>query len=425
MLAPPPRAILADLFHVALAAADPMRIVPRWLPDPPKGRTVVIGAGKASARMALAFEQAWPGPLSGVVVTRYGHAEPCTRIRVMEAAHPVPDAAGLAASQALLAAVQGLGPDDLVVALMSGGGSALLPAPPAGLTLADEQSLNRTLLQSGLAIGEMNLIRQHVSQIKGGRLAEQVGPARLVTLVLSDVPGDDPAQVASGPTVPSAGTRAQALAVIARSGLQLPSRVMAHLRAPEADAPKPSERWSRQVHVIGSAALSLEAAAMHARTHFGIEAQVLSDAIEGEASLIGLDHAELARRVQKEDKGATVLLSGGETSVRGAASQSRGGRNTEYALAFALGVQGCAGIHALAADTDGLDGNSEAAGAFVDGGTIGRLRARGCNPERALRVHDTASALGSIGDLLITGPTRTNVNDFRAILIDDDSATGS
>ncbi len=409
------------LFDAAVAAADPHRTIAQALPGPPPGRTVVVGAGKAAASMAAAFDAAWPHPLSGVVVTGYGHGAPCGRIRVLEAAHPVPDAAGVAAARLLIETVSPLGADDLVVALVSGGGSALLPCPPPALTLADEQALNRTLLASGLGIGEMNLLRKHVSGIKGGRLAQAAAPARLLTLVLSDVPGDDPAQVASGPTVPSPGSRADALALVRRARLTLPDSVRAHLESESATAPDPSDRCfaGQRVQVIGSAGASLQAAAMVAERH-GIPAMILSDAIEGEAAEIGRMHAALAREIALRDRPFTapvILLSGGETSVTLRAGSGRGGRNTTFALRLAIDLHGLAGIHALAADTDGIDGTCPGAGAFVDCGSVARLRKAGLDPNAVLAAQDSWAAFDCIGDGLTTGPTRTNVNDFRAILI--------
>ena len=423
MSVPNPRQILAALFDAAVAAADPAEIVPRWLPPRPGGRTVVIGAGKAAAAMALAVEKSWEGPVAGVVVTPYGSSLPCRHIRVVEAAHPVPDEAGLNATRLLFEAVAGLAAEDLVVALVSGGGSSLLPAPPPGLTLADEQVLNRLLLGSGLPIAEMNLLRKHVSQVKGGRLAKAAAPAKLVTLVLSDVPGDDPSQVASGPTLPSEGSLADALAVIERTKLPLPSALIDHLHSPQAAAPAPDDPvFARnEVHVIGSSALSLAAAATVCRERFGLDAAILSDAIEGEAAEIGRMHAAIAREISLRDQplaAPIVLLSGGETSVTVRGSGGRGGRNTEFALALALDLHAVEGVHALAADTDGIDGNSNAAGAFVDGTTISRLQAAGMDARAMLACHDSATAFAAIGDLLVTGATGTNVNDFRAILVD-------
>lgn len=417
-----PRALLAELFQAAVAAADPSRIIPAWLPERPRGRTIVIGAGKGAAAMAQAFEQAWPHPLEGVVVTRYGYGVPCERLRVVESAHPMPDEAGLAAGRLLFETVRGLNADDLVVALISGGGSALLPAPPGGLTLADEQAFTRALLESGLAISDMNLLRKHVSSIKGGRLAAAVAPARLITLVLSDVPGDNPAQVASGPTVPDPATRADALALLAQSRLVLPEAVLAHLHSRLADAPLPGDPCfaGQEVHVIGSAALSLDAAAACAAEQ-GIAAAILSDAIEGESRDIGRMHAALAREVATRGRpfaAPVVLLSGGETTVTFNGAGGKGGRNSEFALSLALGLDGLSGVHALAADTDGIDGVSESAGAYADGGTVRRLRGAGLDPRAMLAGHDSWTAFDAIGDLFTTGPTRTNVNDFRAVLIE-------
>ena len=418
----PPRRLLSSLFEAAVAAADPTRIIPAWLPEPPRGRTIVIGAGKGSAAMAQAFDAAWPHPLEGVVVTRYGYGAPCARIRVVEASHPVPDAAGLAAALLLFDTISGLSADDLVVALISGGGSALLPSPPEGLTLADEQAFNQALLRSGLAISDMNLLRKHVSGIKGGRLARAVAPAKLITLVLSDVPGDNPAQVASGPTVPDFGSRADALALLAQTRLSLPDAVLRHLQSELADAPLPSDACfaGQEVHVIGSAALSLQAAADTCGSLYGLHAAILSDAIEGEARDVGQMHAAIAREIATRDRPFTapvVLLSGGETTVSVNGPCGQGGRNSEFALSLAIGLQGTRDIHALAADTDGIDGASDSAGAFVDSTTVSRLRAAGLDPKAVLAGHDSWTAFSRIGDVFDTGPTRTNVNDFRAILI--------
>ncbi len=421
-----PRALLRAAFAAAVAAADPELIVPRHLPPrpPPGGRTVVIGAGKASAAMARAFDAAWDGPLDGVVVTRTGHAVPCGRIRVMEAAHPMPDAAGLAATAALRAAVRGLEPDDLVVALVSGGGSALLPAPPPCLTLADKQEFTAALLGSGLGIGDMNLLRKHVSTVKGGRLALDAWPARVVTLVLSDIPGDNPAHVASGPTVPDGATRADALALLARSGLVLPPAVRRHLDRPDADAPDPrDDRFGRnEVRVIGSATASLEAAAAAVRARWSVAAAVLSDRIEAESRDAGRVLAAIAGEVARRGRPfapPVVLLSGGETAVTLRDGRAgRGGRNGEFALAAALALDGVPGVHLLAGDSDGIDGSEDNAGAFADGTTADRLRARGLDGRALLDAHDSWTAFETLDDLLVTGPTLTNVNDVRAILID-------
>lgn len=410
---------LARLYHAAVAAADPVKVLPGHLPEVPKGRTVVIGAGKGAAQLAAAFEALWPAELSGVVVTRYGYGCATSRIRVMEAAHPVPDEAGLLASEALLQAVQGLGPDDLVVALICGGGSALLPAPPEGLTLQDEADLNRALLASGAPISVMNALRRQVSRIKGGRLAMAAHPARVVSLVVSDVPGDDPAQVASGPTVPDPGSLSEALQLAADWRIDLPPRVADWLRGGGDPAPQPSDPvFARhEVRVIASARLSLEAAAREAEA-LGVPAVILSDAMEGEARDVGQVHAALAREVALRDRPfapPVVLLSGGETTVtlRGA---GRGGRNTEFLLAFAAASEGLP-LAALAADTDGIDGSEANAGAFADGETAARLRARAQPARSYLSRNDAWGAFDALGDLFSPGPTGTNVNDFRAILI--------
>lgn len=411
---------LTDLFDAAVAAADPETALRRHLPARPAGRTVVIGAGKASAQMAAAFERLWDGPLEGVVVTRYGYGCPCARIEVLEAAHPVPDEAGLAAGRRLLQAVQGLGPDDLVVALISGGGSALLPAPPGDLTLADEQALNTALLASGAPIGVMNAIRKQVSGIKGGRLAAAAHPARVVSLIVSDVPGDDPAEVASGPTVPSPIRRDAALTLISERGLVLPPRVAEWIsRAPESPDPGDPAFAGDEVRVVASAALSLEAAAVRAG-ELGLPAVILSDAIEGEARDVGQVHAAIAREIATRGRPfapPVLLLSGGETTVTLDGPPGRGGRNTEFLLAFAAAIDGLDGIAALAADTDGIDGSEDNAGAFAGGGTAAAMRAAGYGPGAALAAHDAWTAFDRIGGLFVPGPTGTNVNDFRAILV--------
>jgi len=416
-----PRAFLTELFHVAVAAADPLKALAGNLPEPPAGRTVVVGAGKGAAQLAAAFETLWRGPVEGVVVTRYGYACPTRKIEVLEAAHPVPDTAGLAAAERLLAAVSDLGPDDLVVALICGGGSALLPAPPAGLTLDDEIAVNRALLASGAPIGEMNTVRKHLSRIKGGRLAAAAAPARVVSLIVSDIPGDVPALVASGPTVPDNATREEAQRIVARYGLDLPAAVNAHLACPAADAPKPGEPVFRdhEVRIIGSSRLSLNAAAAHARGQ-GIEAVILSDAIEGEARDIGRMHGALAREIARHAapfRPPVVLLSGGETTVTVRGAGGRGGRNGELALSLARDIAGLDAVTALAADTDGIDGTEDNAGAFADGATWNRLVAAGADPNGLLAANDSWGAFDILGDLFVTGPTGTNVNDFRAVLI--------
>jgi hydroxypyruvate reductase len=376
----------------------------------------VIGAGKGAAQLAAAFEDLWDGPLSGVVVTRYGYGCATRAISVLEAAHPVPDMAGLAASAALFDAVRGLTAEDLVVALICGGGSALLPCPPGDMTLADEAGLNRALLASGAPISVMNAIRKQVSGIKGGRLALACHPARVVSLVVSDVPGDDPAQVASGPTVPDAVTRAQARAMVAAWRIDLPERVANWLADDVGCAPGPDDPAfaGHEVRVIASARLSLEAAAARSR----VPAVILSDAIEGEARDVGRVHAAIAREVALRGRPfarPVVILSGGETTVtlRG---KGRGGRNSEFLLALALAAEGVE-FAALAADTDGIDGSESNAGAFADGGSMARLRALGTDPAALLAGNDAYSAFQALGDLFAPGPTGTNVNDFRAILI--------
>jgi hydroxypyruvate reductase len=415
-----PKAFLTSIFDAAVAAADPERTIRGHLPAKPKGRTIVIGAGKGSAQMAAAFEKVWDGPIEGLVVTRYGYGAKCERIEIIEAAHPVPDAAGLEASRRLLAKVQGLTADDLVVALISGGGSALLPSPAAGLTLADEIAVNKALLASGAPIAAMNTIRKHLSTIKGGRLAAASWPAKVVSLVVSDIPGDNPALVASGPTVPDTGSRQDALASIAAYGMKLPASVMAHINSPAADAPDPDdERFSRnEVHLIASAGVSLEAAAAEAKRQ-GIEAVILSDAIEGEAREVGGVHAAIAREVATRNRPFSkpvLILSGGETTVT-LRAKGKGGRNSELLLAFAIGINGVQGIHALAADTDGIDGSENNAGAFADGSTVSRMRAAGVDAKAMLAGNNAWTAFDAVGDLFVPGPTGTNVNDLRAILI--------
>lgn len=415
-----PKTFLTAIFNAAVAAADPHRTITDHLPARPKGRTIVVGAGKGSAQMAAAFEQVWDGPIEGLVVTRYGYAAACQRIEIIEAAHPVPDVAGLEASRRLLEKVQGLTADDLVVALISGGGSALLPAPAEGLTLADEIAVNEALLASGAPIAAMNTIRKHVSIIKGGRLAAAAYPAKVMSLVVSDIPGDNPALVASGPTVPDSGSRQEALASIAAYGIKLPAAVMAHINSPAADAPRADDsRFSRnEVHLIASAGVSLEAAAAEARRH-GIEAVILSDSIEGEAREVGGVHAAIAREVATRNRPfrkPVLVLSGGETTVT-LRAKGKGGRNSEFLLAFAIGISGMDGIHALAADTDGIDGSEDNAGAFADGSTVSRMRATGVDAKAMLAGNNAWTAFNVVGDLFMPGPTGTNVNDLRAILI--------
>ncbi|OLP62470.1 hydroxypyruvate reductase [Xaviernesmea oryzae] len=415
-----PRALLTSLFHAAIEAADPHVAIARHLPQRPKGRTVLVAAGKAASQMAAAFEAAWDGPLDGLAVARYGPVAECRRTRILQAAHPVPDRAGLLAAEALMNHVRGLNEDDLVVALISGGGSALLPAPPIGLTLADEIALNKALLASGAPISAMNVVRKHFSRIKGGRLAALAAPARVVTLIVSDVPGDHAAFVASGPTVPDETTAREAIAVVENYRLPLGAAVIDAIR--NAVAPKPADPAfaGNEVHIIASARVSLDAAGQAARQS-GLTPLILSDAIEGEAREIGRMHAALAREFAVYGTGPAqpaVLLSGGETTVTLDAERiGKGGRNTEFLLAAALDLDGVDRITALSADTDGIDGTEENAGAFCDGATAARIRAAGGDPRALLARHDAWSAFSLAGDLFTPGPTGTNVNDFRAFLI--------
>ncbi len=415
------RQLLELLFEAAVKAADPLNGIRTHLPQPPaNGRTVVVGAGKGAAQMAAALETLWNGPaLSGVVVTRYGYGCETKTIEIIEAAHPVPDEAGLAASRRLMEAVSGLGEGDLVIALVCGGGSALLPSPPEGLTLQDEIALNEALLASGAPISAMNVVRKHVSTIKGGRLAAAT-KARVVSLIVSDIPGDNPAFVASGPTVPDSSTRKEALTIIEQYRMDLPASIISHLNSSEADAPRPEDpRFAKnECHIIASAGVSLEAAAALART-CGVDAHILSDSIEGEARDVALVHAAIAREVSLKDRPftkPTVLLSGGETTVTLRSKGGKGGRNGEFALSFALAIGGTE-VVALAADTDGIDGSENNAGAFVDGTTAQRLLRAGLDGRALLERNDSYSGFAAIGDLFETGPTGTNVNDFRAVLI--------
>lgn len=415
-----PKAFLTSIFDAAVAAADPEKTIVKYLPAKPKGRTIVIGFGKGAAQMAQAFEKLWEGPFEGLIVTRYGYDAPTQKLEVLEASHPVPDEAGLNAAARMLKLVDGLSADDLVIALVCGGGSALLPAPAGALTLTDEIAVNEALLASGAPIAAMNCVRKHVSNIKGGRLAAACYPARVVSLVVSDIPGDNPALVASGPTVPDATTREDALKIVETYGMKLPEAVMAHLRSPQADAPMPDDpRFAgNAVHVIASAAVSLEAAAAESK-RLGIEAVILSDAIEGEAREVGGVHAALVREVATRNRPfakSVLILSGGETTVT-LRVKGKGGRNSEFLLAFAIGVDGVAGIYALAADTDGIDGSEDNAGAFCDGSTVARMRAAGIDAKAMLQGNNAWTAFNAVDDLFVPGPTGTNVNDLRAILV--------
>ena len=423
-----PGALLRRLFDAALAAADPVKVVPRFLPDPPPkgsgGRTLVVGAGKAAAAMARAVEDSWPHaeghPLEGLVVTRYGHAVPCRRIEVVEAAHPVPDQAGLDAARRILQMVWGLGRDDLVLCLISGGGSALLSLPAAGITLEEKQAVNKALLRSGAAIDEMNCLRKHLSAIKGGRLAAAAAPARVVSLLISDVPGDDPAVIASGPTVADPTTFADALAILEKYRIEAPASVRKHLETAAEETPKPGDpRLARcEVHLVARPQDALEAAAAAARAA-GVTPVILGDSIEGEAREVAQVMAGIARQVARFGQPAAapcVLLSGGETTVtlRG---KGRGGRNAEFLLALTIALQGAPGIHAIACDTDGIDGSEDNAGALSGPESLARAAAAGLDAKAMLADNDGYGFFAGLGDLVVTGPTRTNVNDFRAVLI--------
>jgi glycerate 2-kinase len=414
------RELLRAMFDAAVAAAQPEICVKRFLPKPPKGRTVVIGAGKASASMARAFEDAWKHPLEGLVVTRYGYGVECKRIKIVEAAHPVPDAAGLQAAHDILNMVQGLAADDLVVALISGGGSSLLSLPAPGLTAEDKRVVNKALLASGAPIQEMNTVRKHLSAIKGGRLAAAAFPARVETLVISDVPGDDLSDVASGPTVPDATTFADALAIIAKYNMKLSAPVMEHLHKAANETPKPEDpRLARAVaHLIASPQASLEAAAKVARSN-GYTPLILGDSLEGEARELGIVMAGMAlqaKRFAQPAKPPCVLISGGEgtVTIRG---NGVGGRNVEFLLSLALKLHGADGISAIACDTDGVDGGAEVAGAIITPDTLQRARNVKLDSAAMLANNDAHNFFAKLGDQVITGPTLTNVNDFRAILI--------
>lgn len=413
-----PAKLLRALFDRAVEVADPMRSLAAHLPARPDGRVVVVGAGKASARMAEAVEAIW-GPCEGLVITRYGYARPCRGIEIVEAAHPVPDAAGLAATVRVQDLLAGLGEGDFVLALISGGASALLVAPAGGITLDEKQAVNRALLDSGAPIDRMNVVRKHLSRVKGGQLAATAFPARMLCLMISDVPGDDPAFIGSGPTVGDASTTEDARAVIDRWGIAVPSSVSAVLAGPTGVVPPGDPRLARVKNcIVAAPAQSLTAAAQMAR-EAGCEVRILGDAIEGEAREVAVDQARLALAVQADlAPGAAplVLLSGGELTVtrRG---NGVGGPNAEFALALALALDGAPGIHAIACDTDGVDGAAEVAGALIGPDTLARARAAGADPALALAANDAHGFFGQIGAQVVTGPTLTNVNDFRAMLV--------
>jgi glycerate 2-kinase len=415
------RSALMTLFDAAVAAADPRRVLAAHLPPRPRGRCVVVGCGKSAAVMAAALEDAWPDATpEGTVVTRYGHAVPTRRIEVIEASHPVPDANSERGAHRLLERVRGLGPDDLVLALISGGGSALCAAPAPGLTLADKQAVNRALLASGATITEMNCVRKHLSAIKGGRLAAAARPARVVTLAISDVPGDDPAVIASGPTVPDTTTFADAREIIARYGIDLSASAAARLAQTADETPKPNELPNTEFALIATPMMALSRMAETARG-LGLAPLVLGDALEGESREIGTVMAGIARSIRAHGeplRPPAVVLSGGETTVTiGRGPAGHGGRNTEFLLSLAVALGGAADIWAIAGDTDGLDGMDDIAGAIVTPDTLARARANGLDPRAMLAAHDGHTLFDRIGDAIRTGPTLTNVNDVRAILI--------
>ncbi|HEX6136462.1 MAG TPA: glycerate kinase [Casimicrobiaceae bacterium] len=415
------RALLRRMFDAAVDAAQPAHCLPPHLPQAPRGRTLVVGAGKASAAMAKAFEDHWPGAASGVVVTRYGYAVPCRRIEIVEAAHPVPDAAGEAAAQRILDLVRGLTADDLVVCLISGGGSALLALPAPGLTLDDKQAVNRALLKSGATISEMNCVRRHLSAIKGGRLAAACHPASVVTLLISDVPGDDPINIASGPTVPDPTTCADALDVIRRYRIDAPPAVLRVLETGAGETVKPGDpRLARaEARMIATPQMALEAAAAVGRGA-GYETLILGDSVEGEARDVGKVMAGIARHVAMRGQPVAppcILLSGGETTVT-VRGHGRGGRNVEFLLSLTIALDGRPGVYAIAGDTDGVDGQEEIAGALMTPDTLARARASGVRPRERLADNDGHGFFEALGDAVVTGPTLTNVNDFRAILVD-------
>ena len=415
-----PKLLLRQMFDAAIAAALPDKTLPAYLPKPPKGRTLVIGCGKAAGSMARAVEDHWPGALSGMVVTRYGYNVPTKRIEVVEAAHPVPDEAGRRAAERMLNMVRGLSADDLVLFLVSGGGSALLSLPAPGLTLADKQAINKALLKSGANITEMNCVRKHLSAVKGGRLAAACAPASVITLAISDIPGDDPAVIASGPTVADTTTFADALAILEKYRISEPKAVVDHLRAAKEETPKPGDPrlGKTQLHMVATPQMSLEAAAQVARKA-GVTPVILGDAIEGEAREVAIVHAGIARQVKRHGQPAgmpCVLLSGGETTVT-VRGKGRGGRNAEFLLALAVALGGEPGIHALAGDTDGVDGTEDNAGAVVTPDSLANAAGRNLDAKKMLADNDGYSFFSGLGDLVVTGPTLTNVNDFRAILI--------
>jgi len=417
-----PKSLLRAMFDAAIESAQPAHCIPRYLPKPGKGRLIVIGAGKASAAMAQAVESHWEGPLEGLVVTRYGYAVPCSRIEIIEAAHPVPDEAGIRAAERILALVSKLQAEDTVLCLISGGGSALLAAPLPGISLKDKQAINKALLVSGANIGEMNCVRRHLSAVKGGRLARACHPAKVITLLISDVPGDIPSDIASGPTVPDASTCEDALAILKRYAIDVPDHLRKILTSGQGESVKPNDPCfaHNEVHLIATPQASLQAAAAVAK-QAGITTHILGDAIEGEAKDVGKTIAGLARQVALRSQPFAkpcVLLSGGETTVT-VRGQGRGGRNVEFLLSLGLSLNGLPGVYGLAGDTDGVDGMEEIAGAYLTPDSLERAWGKGINPRDSLDNNDGHGFFSALGDSVITGPTLTNVNDFRAILVLD------
>ncbi|MDB5933624.1 MAG: glycerate kinase, partial [Massilia sp.] len=409
-----------QMFDAAVEAAQSSHCLPPHLPAPPTGRTLVIGAGKASAEMARVVEQHWPGELSGLVVTRYGYSVPCERIEIIEAAHPVPDEAGLAAARRILGLVSGLTADDLVICLISGGGSSLLVLPDDDLQLADKQDINKALLKSGATIGEMNCVRRHLSAIKGGRLAAACHPAKVVTLLISDVPGDDPADIASGPTTADRTTCADALAILRRYAIAVPDKVHALLESGRGESVKPGDPRlaNSETRMIATPQMALDAAGAVARAA-GVTVHILGDSIEGEARDVGNDMAGIALQVARRLQPFTppcILLSGGETTVT-VRGNGRGGRNVEFLLSLGVALNGQAGIHAMACDTDGVDGQEEIAGGYLAPDSLARAWEQGIKPRESLANNDGHGFFQALGDSVISGPTLTNVNDFRAIYI--------
>ena len=416
-----PRQFLLDLYSSAISAVSAAKCLPQFLPKPqPGGRTIVIGAGKGAAAMAKAVEDHWHGDLSGLVVTRYEHGLECKHIEVVEASHPVPDAAGRDAARRMLEMVQGLTEKDLVLCLISGGGSALLALPAKNISLEEKQQINRQLLRSGASISEMNCVRKHLSDIKGGRLALACAPAKVVTLMISDIPGDDPGIIASGPTLPDPTTCEDALAILDKYQIEVPQNVREHLASGAGETPKPGDpRFARnESHIIANAQDALEAAATVAREN-GVTPYILSDCIEGEARDIALMHAAMARQVVERNQPFArpcVIISGGETTVT-VRGNGRGGRNAEFLLSFAIAMDGLPGVYAIACDTDGIDGSEDNAGAVYLPDSVARAGEKGIRARKMLENNDGYGFFSALDDLVVTGPSRTNVNDFRAILI--------